>query len=282
MWFITIDFFTLGWLQLITLPFWAVGIVLVGVAIAVLFLITFFCKLFAKYQDYFHTATFRGKPYSAPGLYTFLASAATLVVFVAFLNLCAYGATHPNTAASTKTNKSTQATTTKLPTYSYSSSSTTSAAPILQNPPEGLDQQMPFEGMDEKWMSNTILGEYDKSNICSFRGEEGAREYLWYSKNSKKDLVFEATCKDGVVVSISHMCWYSNYWTEGSDIPNLYADGSPREVSDAERQSVPVQLSAVDKIDPADYDNPEDYADDVVNAGGNWQDAYTKWEQEVG
>lgn len=34
-------------------------------------------------------------------------------------------------------------------------------------------------------------------------------------------------------------------------------------------------------LSPQDYDDPEDYADDVAAAGGNYDEAYAQWEREV-
>lgn len=95
---------------------------------------------------------------------------------------------------------------------------------------DDLAQIMPYVGMPERFIRDTVLGSYSKREQRTSRGVV-TNCYSWNSRNGRNELVFEVTCQGGEVVGLWHYNWYQNYWSEDTDIPNLEADGSDRIIS---------------------------------------------------
>lgn len=123
--------------------------------------------------------------------------------------------------------------------------------------PADLGEKLPYVGLSSVWIADTWLGEPDEIDTVPISGgtKEGAITYKWKAKNGTDDVVFSAYVRDDAVIAVNRGYSATDYWPDLWDMPDLYASGTPRETETYTPEPTPP--------DPADYDDPEDYADDT-------------------
>ena len=162
---------------------------------------------------------------------------------------------------------------------------------------EKLAQNLPEEGLPEKYIDETFLGCSDKverKGTCTF--------YTWYAKNGSKDEIFYAGCANGVVVVTLKLGYQFGtvYWPDSDGLPNLYAespsrkesgkapaqshgssDASAGNVAGGESSDAPADSAASsdgssssskkpNKYSPRDYDSAEDWEADTGGSLDEW------------
>lgn len=132
-----------------------------------------------------------------------------------------------------------------------------------------LKNKIPFEGMQEKYINSTAVGDADKHESKYVRGS-GSKpgynldKYYWYSDNNK-DMVLFVECKDGKVTDVTKY-YESTYWTS-SGMPKFWATRPVRTTK---------KNSSTKKDDPYnvnDYYDPEDFYDDNYDDFWDYEDA---------
>ena len=144
-----------------------------------------------------------------------------------------------------------------------------------ETPPSDLAEKLPYQGMNAFWIDQTWLGPHDEYDDVPIEGgqKEGATTYMWKAKNGTNDTIFYAYVRDYEVIAVSKGYSATDYWPDLWGKPDLYASGKARP------PSIPSE-----RPDPADYDDPDDYADDAeawYTAHGSddpYADAVEDWE----
>lgn len=132
-----------------------------------------------------------------------------------------------------------------------------------------LKNKIPFEGMQEKYINSTAVGNADKheSKYVKGRGSKlgyDLDKYYWYSDNNK-DMVLFVECKDGKVTDVRKY-YESVYWT---------SDGMPKFWATRPIRSTKPK-SSTKKEDPYnvnDYNDPEDFYDDNYDDFWDYEEA---------
>ena len=163
-----------------------------------------------------------------------------------------------------------------------------------------LAQNLPEEGLPEKYIDETFLGCSDKverKGSCTF--------YTWYAKNGSKDEIFYAGCANGAVVVTLKLGYQFGtvYWPDSDGLPNLYAESPSKEesgkapvrrrgssdvsagnVAGGESSDAPADSTASsgdssdsstsskkpNKYSPRDYDSAEDWEADTGGSLDEW------------
>ena len=130
--------------------------------------------------------------------------------------------------------------------------------------PDGVpvSEGLPYEGMDEQFIDYTWMGPADGSKLLTTGSSAGSTVYTWYAQNDTGDKVLSATVTDGVVASLTHWNYYSDYWRdvvtlELLDYPDMDATGKRVVPYSGGTASIPTLP------DPLDYDDPYEFADDA-------------------
>lgn len=159
-------------------------------------------------------------------------------------------------------------------TTSASSVQTAASAAIPADLP-----RLPKVGMSAQYLDATELGTHDSEGDVLTGGKwKGGKSYYWDSKNGKNDHVYSAIVLNGKVVNVSKWNTSLNYWADGTivgkDFPDLYATGD----------GVEKTSSAPQYVDPLDYTDPGEYADNAEEyfryqgSDDPWNEAYNYWE----
>lgn len=81
-----------------------------------------------------------------------------------------------------------------------------------------LSKGLPYEGMSVKYIKDTIIGTYDEHNLRESPGNKWD-EYIWYSEDYKKMMVFLAWADNGVVFRVEKH-GQPDYWIDNK-YPNF-------------------------------------------------------------
>lgn len=142
--------------------------------------------------------------------------------------------------------------------------------------PEELSDRLPYIGLPADLVDSTWLGPHSSESEPVESGMlKGATPYHWTAHDGT--LIFTAYIRDGEVVKVAKIYLGTDYWlaADGShlDKPNLDGTGARIE------NQLPPQL-----IDPEDFDNAEDYADNAADyfeyygAEDPWMAAVEFWD----
>lgn len=153
--------------------------------------------------------------------------------------------------------------------------------------PSHIGDHLPYVSMDERWIDETALGTHDEARAGERNGKD-ATTYIWRAQNGTDDEVFEAVCVGGAVRAIEKENRDKDYWQSGEELPDRTATGET--LSQEAPQGAPPatftfgggSASSSSSLSPEDFDSAQGYADAVAAAGGSWDDAYTRWEDECG
>lgn len=132
-----------------------------------------------------------------------------------------------------------------------------------------IKNKIPFEGMSEKYINLTAVGNSDKHESKYVKGH-GSKpgyvldKYYWYSDNNK-DMVLFVECKDDKVTDVTKY-YESTYWT---------SDGMPKFWATRPAKTTK-KKSSTKKEDPYnvyDYSDPEDFYDDNYDDFWDYEEA---------
>ena len=189
---------------------------------------------------------------------------------------------------------------------SSSGSSTGKLSSIAQSQLDGISEKLPFSGMSEELISETWLGAPDRKSLANSK-DLAMQKYDWLSTNGKKEPVFSAYVKNGLVQRVQKWYTQTDYWYDsktksykkfpdrgasGSAVKNYSSSGGTSSRSKSGGSSAGTSSSGATsktpKEDPLDYSTPEEYADnaeDDFKSNGStdsWNDAYRYWEDNAG
>ena len=154
-----------------------------------------------------------------------------------------------------------------------------------------LSLLVPYEGMEEKYIDDTIVGQADTSWTMDSNGNNKAvTKYYWYADNGR-DAPLVVDCADGVVIEV-HRYYTNMYWNDyGMPCFNKESPYKPsnklqvQKIDKHERSSSDRYYYVRDDVyDVYNYDDPDDFADDWAEEFGDgnyddgYDDAYEYWE----
>lgn len=131
--------------------------------------------------------------------------------------------------------------------------------------------RMPYEGMDEKYIDDTLVGKSDKHEVLKDRnGHYNGTKYYWYN-NAGSDIVLIITCDDDKVKSISK--YGVNIYWNSDGTPNFGASKPSYSKSYSTKSSSGYSGS---KKSSSNYSNNgyDDAYDDVYSDGEPDWDRY--------
>ena len=146
-----------------------------------------------------------------------------------------------------------------------------------------LSLLVPYEGMEEKYIDDTIVGQADTSWTMDSNGNNKAvTKYYWYADNGR-DAPLVVDCADGVVVEV-HRYYTNMYWNDYGmpcfDKESPYKPSNKLQVQEVDKY----ESSSSDRnyyvrddvYDVYNYDDPDDFADDWAEefGDGNYDDGY--------
>lgn len=153
--------------------------------------------------------------------------------------------------------------------------------------PDKYKNTIPFEGMSCMYISRTYMGppqEVEKTTVRTRDECHDRYTYTWYTRNSSRYLLFEATCIDSMSeFTVSHIKKYNqdHFWKNA--LPDMYGTAEKTKSSSSHRYYTPdTAYDPYDVYDYSDfgdfyYDNEADF-DGLDDAESYYEEAWEDYE----
>ena len=136
---------------------------------------------------------------------------------------------------------------------------------------EEIRKDQPFRGMEQRYISITKWGPYDRRTEENYRENGEVKKQVTYTWRNIGGSVYSAVCRDGEVVDLIRYVSSSSSSYRGKSRGYSFSGRSSSGKS--------VNSSRKDEYDVYDYDDPEDFYYDHEDEFDSFEDAEDYWDE---